>query len=313
MAKKLPNHQRRRLQSQGRCFKCHKKGHKASGCTRNPAASLAELPVELLNQICEHIIFPNDDRTVSYASRMFGLRLTCRKINAKTLDLFASQAFGSILVRNCFEGFQRLRNISKIRALARGVRRLALCHSEGIKIGEHEYLRAKIRARAGESSSRENGEPTVRLRQAERESNNLTFFESSTSDGVLLADALSRLRNLENVLIIPPEAAQSALRSAPLRRIRGSIYPSATHTFSMLLACFNFAGIFPRQFTYSWVGGHFEDDAIDLQALAAPNVVLKQLFNLRKLTLKLRFEESTYRSECHVLGSVNRALFLSTC
>lgn len=104
MAKKLQCHQKRRLQSQGRCFKCQKKGHKAFDCARNLAAGLAELPVELLNQIYGHVIWEDDDRTLSFPLRMCELRLTRRTINAKTLNLFASHAFDSISVRHSLEG-----------------------------------------------------------------------------------------------------------------------------------------------------------------------------------------------------------------
>lgn len=254
--------------------------------------------MELLDQICEHIIFPNGHRIIPHLFEMLDLRLTCRKINAKTFDRFASHGFATTLVRNSFEGFQRLVDISHVPALASRIRKLGLTHHEGMEIGDYEELCAKLEAPPDELSRRERRKCEARLRQTERKSNNLTFFESSTYDGIMLADALSKLPNLEKVFLMPPAAVGSPMKRASVRRAHGSAYPSASHTFSMLLACFKHSGVLPRKLVCSWTGGTYED-LVDIQALAAPHAVLKQLRNLTSLKLRLQCKASEYKSEYH--------------
>lgn len=71
----------------------------------------------------------------------------------------------------------------------------------------------------------------------------------------------------------------------------------------MPLGCLKFVSVFPRQFAYFVYGGPSEGDGIDPQALAVPSAVLTQLYNLRKLELRLQVGESTCKIECHIAVS----------
>lgn len=294
MAKKLQYHQKKRLQAQGRCFKCQKKGHLASACTHNPAASLAELPVELLNSICEHLLFPHGDHMIPYIFNVTDLRLTCRMINTKTLDLFASQAFGRLSTNNSFHSFERLVNISKAPVFAAQVRTLGFSHYSGMPASEYEHLKTELREDAEQLDRHQRRELTARIRQADRESNNITFFERSTGDGIMLADAMSRLLNLRDIFIHAPDMGKLRMT---LGRKYGSSLPTSTHTFSMLLTCLKFAGIRPHQLRCSDVGRGYNHDAIEIQALAVPSIILKQLQDLTNLDLQLSCSSSPYKSK----------------
>jgi hypothetical protein len=123
---KLTGRQRRLFISQGRCFRCRKTGHRSHECKLSSGSRLAQLPVEILDEICLYLVYPEgkDKWGISWVQCMMALRLTCRDIDLKTHDFFANIAFRNVRVRQSYEGLQKLIDISESRC-ASGIKRLA--------------------------------------------------------------------------------------------------------------------------------------------------------------------------------------------
>lgn len=173
--------------------------------------------------------------------RMFDLRLACRKINSKTLDIFAHHAFRRTFVGNSCRSFQRLVDISKRAVFANKVQTVGFSHYAGMENEEYQDVKSQLRDDVGEMSRRERKALGARIRQADKESNDISFFASSARDGMLLADALARLPNVREVVLVPPSGRSS------LARTYGCALPSSTRTFSILLACLELVGIRPHE------------------------------------------------------------------
>ena len=118
---KLTWRKRKRLISQGRCFRCHQKGHHSNECKHSWGSRLAQLPVELLHEICLYLVYPNGKPPwdIPWTFEMKALRLTCREIDMKTYDFFTKIAFKSVAVYQSYEGLQTLSDISESRCASR--------------------------------------------------------------------------------------------------------------------------------------------------------------------------------------------------
>jgi hypothetical protein len=97
-------------------------------------SSLSELPVELINEICSHLI---EGRPGSYASRLYGvyaLRMTCRTLYAKTFHDFCRAAYSTLFVDLTLESLDRLYAISQHSEISKTVRCLYFAHEGDCKV-----------------------------------------------------------------------------------------------------------------------------------------------------------------------------------
>ena len=305
---KLPlRPQQRALLQQGRCFKCHKKGHRAAECLQNrgtsthnsrsaakddakSGAKLADLPVELIEIICDELVFPRDNRYVPFHSELLPLRLTSRGLRAKTEDFFVKHAFRRCAVRNTYRGFQRLLELSKVPHIAAGVQTLALWRFDGMGVQDYEELQGDLTST--EISAQNQRSKTARIRQAEQQQDSLTFFETSAMDGMLLANALANLKNLRAITAYPSTLDDDRM---PLRKQHDRGLASTTHMFSMLMAAMTYSGIRLQKLDFSTLFT-ISAEGIDIQALCMPHQVLLCLVNLEHLKLGLQTKSGAYRS-----------------
>lgn len=88
-------------------------------------------------------------------------------------------------------------------ALAVKVRRMGFGHWTRVDDVEHAELLKASRRSSGEANGRECRSAKARLRQVDRGFDDLNFFETSSCDGIMLADALSRLPNVKDIDIHP--------------------------------------------------------------------------------------------------------------
>jgi len=305
---KLPlRPQQRALLQQGRCFKCHKKGHRAAECLQNrgtsthnsrsaakddakSGAKLADLPVELIEIICDELVFPHDDRYVPFHHELLPLRLTSRGFRAKTQDFFVKHAFRRWVVRNTYHGFQKLLELSKVPYIAAGMQTLVLFRHDGMEVQDYEELQGDVRS-AG-LSTRQQRSKKAKIRRAEQQQDHLTFFETSAMDGMMLANALVNLKNVRDIIAIQSNVDD---RRMPLRKQYDRGLASTTHMFSMLMAALTYSGTRISRLDYST---HYTSspEGIDIQALCMPHSVLLSLANLEHLELALQTTSRGYKS-----------------
>ena len=258
----------------------------------NPAARLPALPVELLEAICVEVVVLPESRDKGYIQHMFPLRLTCRAIHTKLYSLFASHTFTTIGVGNSYQSFQRLLDISRTPGLATYVTRLGFFQSEDVDDLKYNELRKAVES--GELSEQEREQKVARLRDINREQSQNAHFESSTTDGIILAEALKGLPNVQEIVI---RETRTVGVGFVVRKGQGSPLPNTTHTFSMVLACLSFAGIQPLAFKTTVAGINPDFDAVDIQALCAPKQVLSTFSKLQLLNIRLQTKSEGYKSE----------------
>ncbi|KAF2253718.1 hypothetical protein BU26DRAFT_501861 [Trematosphaeria pertusa] len=102
--------------------------------------TLPSLPTEIVSKISQHLI---SGPTNSYATDMdalYGLRLTCRALNSKTLYDFSKAAFSSLIVDFFPASLDRLHAISQHPDLGKAVKCLHFAHhaEPTVSLGEEE-------------------------------------------------------------------------------------------------------------------------------------------------------------------------------
>ncbi|KAK4503027.1 hypothetical protein PRZ48_006454 [Zasmidium cellare] len=141
----------------GRCFGCHKRGHAKAQChvqkRGKPNLSLQGLPVEVIELICNFLM---DDFVVPWAFRLYQLRLTCRALNQKTLNIFAAAAFRRRIVTVDSAGLQRLLNVANSPVMARQVESLFLVENSQVSHQEYENAEMKMLSQDLSREEREN-------------------------------------------------------------------------------------------------------------------------------------------------------------
>ncbi|KAK3700776.1 hypothetical protein LTR37_015748 [Vermiconidia calcicola] len=217
------------LRSQGRCFKCHKKGHVAKKCTYGRASTsrLAELPVELLELICSFLV--DVEGVTRFARFMMTLRLTCRAVNAKTYDFFGKVAFGSLMIHLSYRGLSRLEALSQCPSLAAKVERIVLSTYDQT-VDQEEYKAAQERATSDSYSRHQRREAEGKLWRANAEQNDKAFVERSATDGIKLTRAFMKLSNIREILISCVDQREDRLS---VRQIQSGKGPTTTRIFAM--------------------------------------------------------------------------------
>lgn len=92
------------------------------------APTLTDLPAELISQIAPYLV---QGRVGSYSSRLYGLyglRLTCRTLHAKTLFDFSKAAFSTLFVDFSLQSLDRLHVISQHPTFCKAVKCIYFAH-----------------------------------------------------------------------------------------------------------------------------------------------------------------------------------------
>ncbi|KAF2770387.1 hypothetical protein EJ03DRAFT_270493, partial [Teratosphaeria nubilosa] len=175
----------------GRCFRCQKRGHVASQCGR-----LAQLPVEMLEMICEDLAMPYP--SLSFPYRMFDLRLTCKEINDKTHNFFGKIAFSRLAFRLEYRDLNRVVEISKSSFASFAE---FLTFRTYNRVDWQEYEADKQALENADLSQRQRRLTEARLHRARRAEEDEDFVQCSSMDGILLGSALQRMQNVRNVMV----------------------------------------------------------------------------------------------------------------
>ncbi|KAF2445170.1 hypothetical protein P171DRAFT_431913 [Karstenula rhodostoma CBS 690.94] len=194
---------------------------------RKSGPKLSDLPVELMNMICDFLVEPDDpDNPFPETEDMSAFRLTSRAINQKTYDSFAKVFFGCCSIDMGWRGLQRLAGISQTPELARNVR--------------HVYLKQQRRKHLETDVSASDYLSEARIRRARLELEKDDFLGRSGADTLALGSAFTRLPNLNQVDIWLSRVDARP----PLRDRLGLLEPrTSTHMFAILTAALDHAGI----------------------------------------------------------------------
>jgi hypothetical protein len=297
---KLTYRQRQRLISQGRCFTCDKKGHCSQNCDRSSSSHLARLPVELLDAICIHLVYPHGtDIGVPFVYFMQNLRLTCREINEKTFSFFNREAFRTVHVSSSYEDFQRLSEISQHPPGASKIERLSFSSVNSEMIGHEEYRQMQAQLLNPSLNHRQQREIAKRIHDADLQQTDKAFMDNSAAGGIMLTMAMKNMPNLQNIFIHSHTngewPGQQGMPSSEL---------TTSRTFSMILSSLAFSGVKPRSLQVASSGYGRAAQGVSIQALCVPSDFLPCLSELRNLQLHLEtndiFLPSKYCSRHHL-------------
>ena len=292
---KLTWRQRQLLTSQGRCFRCHKKGHRSHECKRDLVPRLAKLPVELLDNICTALVYPDgkDEFDIPWVFYMMPLRLVCREINLKTFEFFARLSFKFISVDQSYGGFQKLNEIAEHATCAGKIETLYLSTWDRVMDNE-EYQSLQEQLATGSLRGRERREIRDRICLAHHEQTSKSFIERSTADGIMLTLALRKMTNLRKILIASIDNRQGRRM---IRQASSLTAPTTTHMFSMVLSSLAFSGVklhtlrFPSITLYDSIY-----QGVTIQALAVPDDIFRGVSELRDLQLALETNDNSFKS-----------------
>jgi hypothetical protein len=294
---KLTWRQRQLLTSQGRCFRCYKKGHRSHECKRDLVPRLAKLPVELLDNICTALVYPDgkDEFSVPWVFYMMPLRLVCREINLKTFEFFARLSFKSISVHQSYGGFQKLNEIAEHARCAGKIETLYLSTWDRA-MDDEEYQSSQEQLATGSLRRRERREIRDRICLAHHEQTSKSFIERSTADGIMLTLALRKMTNLRKILI----ASINNTNRRVIGQTSSLTAPTTTHVFSMVILSLEFSGVklhalrFPDIFGYC--SSHPSYQGVAIQALAVPDDIFRGVSELRDLQLALETNDDSFKS-----------------
>jgi len=258
----------------------------------NDAMPLTGLPTEMLEAICEVLVgFRGRPR---YRMRhMLDFRLVSRSIRTKTETFFAKLAFGSITVCERLSSYTRLQHITSIAAFAPHVQKITLLQHDHVSSTHYEEL---LQQQANsEIGSQDRKQVEERILQAEVEQDSKAFHESSPLLAVALVDALLKLRNVRHFRVC---ILNSRGRHQTIRHKQGSTSSLLTQFFLTLISSIHYANLQPETLELPMTWHRLrQEDAVTIQALAAPSAVLQNLCNLRVLKLSLRTADLQLKSK----------------
>jgi hypothetical protein len=291
---KLTWRQRQLLTSQGRCFRCYKKGHRSHECKRDLVPRLAKLPVELLDMICTALVYPDGkEYNIPWVFRMMPLRLVCREINLKTFEFFAGLSFKFICVDQSYGGFQRLNEIAEHATCAGKIETLHMSTFDKVMDNE-EYESLQDQLATGSLRGRERRELWDRICLAHHEQTDKSFIERSSADGIMLTLALRKMTNLRKIHI---GSVGNRQRDRLIRQASSLTAPTTTHVFSMVLSSLAFSGV--KLHTLKFPGiTHYDSSyqGVAVQALAVPDDIFRGVSELRDLQLALETNDNSFKS-----------------
>ncbi|KAK5736368.1 hypothetical protein LTR17_007532 [Elasticomyces elasticus] len=255
---------------------------------RDAPTNLANLPTEMLEGICMHLM--HTSRRTPVISLM-ALRLVCRAINEKTADFFGKAAFQDLSVSLSYTSLQRLRAISKCNKVAPSVQSINISTTDKAcnGYGQYELYREDVVSEILPQAERDYAQDMITRTHFEQEDK--AFVETSALDGILLTSAFKDLPNLRK-LGIP---SIDVRHSASVRRVVTGKAASATHIWLMVLVCLAHAGSNPKEFD-THMSGHDCREGVDVQALSIPPDIAQCMHGLNHLCLWLQISGDHYRN-----------------
>ncbi|KAH9841266.1 hypothetical protein Tdes44962_MAKER07823 [Teratosphaeria destructans] len=275
---------------QGRCFrrqKCQKCGHDIPHGGR-----LAQLPVELLEMICEDLAAPWP--YVSFPHHMFDLRLTCKEINEKTHKVFGKIAFSKLVFRLDYRDLNRIVEISNSSFASFAE---FLTFRTYTRMDWQEYKEDKQALESAGLSRRRRRLAETRLHRARRAEEDENFVQCSSMDGMLLGSALQRMQNIRHV-VVPVVSTRERDHEMPIRRYEtgSALGASTTRYFSLLMAAIGFAKLKLHRLTASAIIHDKHVEGVCLSSLWMPRDVLTQLSELRCLELYVQTKDESFKN-----------------
>ncbi|KAF7195845.1 hypothetical protein HII31_02862, partial [Pseudocercospora fuligena] len=251
-------------------------------------SGLQHLPVELIEQIC-------DEKRSFNLYHLFGLRLACRELNHKSLNIFAKSAFERLVLHLDSVSLQRFKSISQQPALASKVEWLLFSDYDRHGFNSLEdYEKARQDATSREIPRKARRKAIEALRKAHIEQDDKDYIERSGTDSIALALALQRMPNLRTFNIMPYDLREDRIS---IRRRQTGTSPTTSRNFSVLAAALEHAERKIHELNVWWVGHHGKDEGISVQALVMPWSTLQCFSQLRSLDLWLQTRDNLYRSE----------------
>jgi hypothetical protein len=262
---------------------------------KHKPSPLAQLPVELLNQICTHLVYPLETNLVYEMPcpwQMMDLRLACQQINAKTFDFFSRVAFRTVRVQQTYNSLKKINKIAQHVHFASRIERLFLSLYEG-KMSNEKYNKIQTQLSDESISGSKRRELTALVRHAHREQTDAAFMETSTADGIMLTMAMQKMPNLRTIMIISGDDREDEW---PIRRAQSSTTPTTTHLFSTILSSLAFSEVKPHQLLVPHFGYGYQNQGVSLQALFMPRELLSCVSELRCLEITLETDDTSYKS-----------------
>lgn len=309
-SRKSQDGQRKRARTQGRASQTKQNHTQKSRNQTGQRASLDALPGELLEGICQGLIRPAGSSSREN-KRMLNFRLTCKSIDAKTVNFFAKSAFSQMIVLDRLMWYRRLLLISNLPRIAPHIRKIWFMTSDEMSAGDYRALQLRERSSRGLDERRNIREE---MHQAELEQDTKAFYENSPIFAFMLVNILLKLTNVREFRIDSPDSIDYYQR---IRRQQGSSLPSSTQWFQTLMSCFYEADVRPHTLTLPF-GFRVRDgvEGVNIQALAAPAVVLDCFSELRELTIRVETKSFQWKSQSLFQPSYSTQLmfrFLRSC
>lgn len=293
------------LVSQGRCFKCRKKGHIAKVCpgkyaSQQTLANLSRVPLELLELICEHLTSLNGV-SLSAPEWLLSLRLVCRSINSKLHDYFGRRAFGTLGIKATYRNLQRVNEIAHSPFAVKVERILLSGYEEKLEEGK-ECDQIVQAVQSGRNSRRARKvermlqltpqEQAQSLKLTHQEQDERAFIERSGTLGITLTLALLKMPNIRTF-----EIQCTRIDSKSVRRAKTGVGESTTALFSVVVAGLAHTDLKPHALKFLRYPDFDNHEGVSLQALAMPPNVLNSLSELRHLELRLETKGNVWKSK----------------
>lgn len=263
---------------------------KACPLKQSSKANLADLPVELLEMICDSLL--DVGYGIKVACLMWSLRLVCRKINTKLYDYYGRKAFSSLNLHITFPRLQRMMGISQS-PFAPRVERLYIFEYDQVCESKKDYDQALATITSLESTRKSRKQAERLIWRADREQDDKAFVERSGALGISLTLSFAMMSNLRKIVIGSTESNRVSLR-----RVTTGVGESTTHILSHVIASLAHAGLKPYEIDVGGFFGFDTEDAVSLQALSVPPSVLGCLSELRRLHLELETKDNQWYSKC---------------
>lgn len=279
-----------------------KKSHKrTNGKSKRHTTSgrLENLPVELIEQICDSILPSDPFGRGLHLRRLFSLRLTCRQLNHKTFDFFVKNAFFGVSVDNNSKKLHKLQQLSQRPVLLSKVKTLLYCDWDRFPFNtEEEYEQLLHKADSPDVSRKERKRARAALRDMYEEQEDRDYIARAGLDSITRAMALPQMPKLRSIIISPMDTKHNGVLLR--RRLLGDVL-TTSRMFSVLTAGLAQAGTKINTLRFDYLSNDTSQEGISLQALIMPRSALQCFSELLELELWLQTDDEQHRSEsCRV-------------
>jgi len=250
-------------------------------------SGLADLPIEMIEQISFFIVYPDGAYYLPWTFELFPLRLTCRALRSKSEHCFAKMAFGRYFIDLSYHDLHKLMEISQHAVFRLAVKHLAFICREA---EAQEYTEVCSRLEEDQTPGQRNMDITT-LRAIHDKMADCSYMERSGTDAAMLTLALRNLPNLQIIDIMLSANGQTGVRDTAKYGAA-----SGSHLASVVLSAVALSEVKLYELNTTW---NFWGKAIGvaIQELGMPSLHLSRFCNLRKLELLLSTGDATFRGK----------------